>query len=109
MWLTFVNCAPADVELGPGLKGLIASVMDPPLISVLVAGIPRASALAITEAVPPSSVHPVLAVAILSVWAAHYTPEAFPIHKSVPESSPVHESASEASLIHSFAPEAFPP
>ncbi len=57
--------APADAELGPGL---IASVMNPPLMSVRAAGIPRASALAVTETVPLTSVLPVMAVAILSVW-----------------------------------------
>ncbi len=36
--------APAPAELGPGL---IASVMDPPLMSVRAAGIPTASALAV--------------------------------------------------------------
>ncbi len=49
--------APADAKLGPGL---IASVMDPPLMSVRAAGIPRASALAVTETVPLTSVLPVM-------------------------------------------------
>ncbi|MCJ8731372.1 hypothetical protein PDJAM_G00198900 [Pangasius djambal] len=42
--------APADAELGPGLMRLIASVMDPPLMSVRAAGIPEASP--VHESVP---------------------------------------------------------
>ncbi len=95
--------APVDTELG---SGLIASVMDPPLMSVRAAGIPRASALAVTETVPLTSVLPAMAVAILSVWAAHCTSEASPFHESAPEVSPVHESAPEASSVHESAPEA---
>ncbi len=79
---------PADAELGP-------SVMDLPLISVRAAGIPRASALAVTENVPLNSVLPVMAVAILCVWPAHCTPEASHVHESTSEDSPVHESAPE--------------
>ncbi len=37
--------APADAELGPRLKGLIASMMDLPLMTVRAAGIPVTSAL----------------------------------------------------------------
>ncbi len=83
---------PADAELGPVL---IASVMDPPLMSVRAAGIPRASALAVTETVPLTSVLPVMAVANLCVWAAHCTPEASSIHKSAPEPPEVAASAPE--------------
>ncbi len=72
-WGGYSTKAPADAKLGPGL---IASVMDPPLMSVRAAGIPRASALAVTETVPLTSVLPVMAVAILCMWAAHCTPEA---------------------------------
>ncbi len=86
--------APADAKLG---RGLIASVMDPPLLPVRATGIPRASALAVTETVPLNSVIPVMAVAILCVWAAHYNPEASPVHESAPEASPVPESPPEAS------------
>ncbi len=50
-------------ELGPGLIIMISSVMDPILLLVRAAGIPRASALAITETVPLLSVLPVMAVA----------------------------------------------
>ncbi len=97
--------APADAEFGPGL---IASVMDPPLMSVGAAGIPRASALAVTETVPLTSVLPVMAVAILSVWAAYCTSEASPVHESALEASSVHESASEASPVHESASGASP-
>ncbi len=45
-WGGYSTQAPADAEHGPGL---IASVMDPPLMSERAAGIPRASALAVTE------------------------------------------------------------
>ncbi len=103
--------APADA--GPGLKGLIASVMDP-LMSVRTAVIPRASTLSSLTAsthsspvgIPLSTVLPVMAVAILSVWAAHCTPEASPVHEYPPEASPVHESAPEASPVHESASEA---
>ncbi|KTG04231.1 hypothetical protein cypCar_00034529 [Cyprinus carpio] len=96
---------PADVELG---SGLIASLMDPPLVSVRAAGIPRATPLAIIEAVPLSSVLPIIMVTILSVWAAHCTPEASPVHESAPEASPVHEYTPEASPVHSYTPEVSP-
>ncbi len=33
-----------------------------------------------------------MAVAILSVWAAHCTPEASPVHEFAPKDSPVHVS-----------------
>ncbi len=54
--------------------------------------------------VPPSAALPVMAVAILSVWAAHCTPEASPVHESALESSPVHESAPKASPFHVSTP-----
>ncbi len=100
-WEGYNTQAPADAELGPGL---IASVMDPLLMSVRAAGIPRASALAVTETVPLTSVLPVMAVAILSVWAAHCTLEASPVHESAPEASPVRESAPKASPNHETTP-----
>ncbi len=93
-WGGYSTQAPADAQLGPGL---IASVMDPPLMSVRAAGIPRASALAVTETVPLTSALPVMAVAILCVWAAHCTPEACPVHEYASETSPVHKSSPEAS------------
>ncbi len=37
-----------------------------------------------------STVLPVMAIAILSVWVAHCTPEASPVDESVPEASPVY-------------------
>ncbi|KAL0203722.1 hypothetical protein M9458_001740, partial [Cirrhinus mrigala] len=58
----------------------------------------------ILEVLLPSAVLPVMAVAIPSVWAAHCTPEASPVHESVPEASPVHEPAPEASPVHEFVP-----
>ncbi|KAI2646642.1 Transposable element Tcb2 transposase [Labeo rohita] len=47
----------------------------------------------------------VMALTILSVWAAHYTPEVSSVHKSAPEVSSVHKSAPEVSSVHKFAPE----
>lgn len=67
--------------------------MDPPLLSVRATGIPRASALAITETVPLSSVLPVMLVGIVCVWATYCS--VTQIHKPAPAASPVHESASE--------------
>ncbi len=88
---------PADVELGPRWRKLIASVMDLPLLLMRAAGIRVASALsspAILEVLPPSTALPVMGVAILHVWDAHCTPETSPFHKSAPEASLVQESAS---------------
>ncbi len=64
-------------------------------MSVRAAGIPRASALAVTETVPLTSVLSVMAVANLCVWAAHCTPEASSIHESAPEPPEVAASAPE--------------
>ncbi len=61
-------------------------------MSVRAAGIPRASAMAVTETDPLTSVLPVMAVTIFSVWAAHCAPEASPVHESAPKASPVHVS-----------------
>ncbi len=78
--------APTEVPLGPRLSRMIASVIDPPLMSVRAADIPGASALAVTETVTVlTSVLPVMAVAILSVWAAHCTLEVSPVHESASE------------------------
>ncbi len=60
----------------------VSSLADPPLMSVHAAGIPRASALVVTETVPLSSVLLVMAVTILCIWATR---------SSVP--TPVLESA----------------
>lgn len=49
---------------------LASSLADPPL-AVCAVGVPRASALAVTEPVPLSSVFPVMAVTILCVLATH--------------------------------------
>ncbi len=57
---------------------------------------------------PLSTVLPVMAFAIMSMWAAHCTHEASPVHESVPETSPIQESDSEASLVHESAPETSP-
>ncbi len=92
---------PATPESVPGL---IASVLDPPLMSMWATGIPRAAARAFAETVPLTSVLPVMAVTILCVWAAHCTSEASPVHESAPEASPVHESAPEALPVHESAP-----
>ncbi len=97
--------APANAELVPGL---IASVMDPSLMSVWAASIPRASALAITETFPLTSVLPFMAVAISRLWAAHCTPEASSVHEFAPEASSVHEYAPEVSPVQESAPEACP-
>ncbi len=74
-------------------------------MSVQAAGIPvvstlsslTASTLSSLAGIPLSTVLPVMVLAILSVWAAHCTPEASPVHEPAPEASPVHESAPEAS------------
>ncbi len=90
--------APANAELGPGLKRLIASVMDLPLMSARAASIPVTSALsspAILEVLPLSAALPVMAVAILSVWAAHCTPKASSVHVSPPVPPEVAASAAE--------------
>ncbi|XP_016375597.1 DNA translocase FtsK 1-like [Sinocyclocheilus rhinocerous] len=100
--------AHANAELGRGLKRLIASVMDPPLMSVRAADIPVVPTLSSPPGIPLSTALPVMAVAILSVWAAHCAPESSPVHKSTPEASPVHESAPEASPVHESAPESAP-
>ncbi|KAI2665184.1 Protein PHOX3 [Labeo rohita] len=110
-WLSRLNSQPRclprlipiDGELGPGLTSLIASVMDPPLMLVRAAGILLASILSSLRAsthsslagIPMSTVLPVMAVAILSVWAAHCTPEVSPVHESAPEASAVLESTQE--------------
>ncbi len=74
-------------ELGPGLTAL---TLSSPL------GIPLSTAL------------PMMAVAILRIWAAHCAPEASPVHVSTPEASPAHESALEACPVHKSFLEASP-
>ncbi len=85
------------------LKRLIASMMDLPLMSVRAAGIPFMSALSssiILEVLAPSAALPVMAVTILSMWAALCAPEASSVHEPASEHSSVHKFASEASPIH---------
>ncbi|XP_042590949.1 vegetative cell wall protein gp1-like [Cyprinus carpio] len=73
---------------------LASSLADPLLTSVRAAGIPRPSAPAVTEAVPLSTVLPVMVVAIWYVWAAYCPPAST---ESVPEPSPALESVPEPS------------
>ncbi|KAL0150890.1 hypothetical protein M9458_053809, partial [Cirrhinus mrigala] len=54
--------------------------------------------------IPLSSVLPVMAVAILSVWSTHCTPESSSDHKSAPEASSDHKSVLGASPVHKFVP-----
>ncbi|KAL0180449.1 hypothetical protein M9458_022855, partial [Cirrhinus mrigala] len=52
---------------------------------------PTAFTLSSPAGIPLSSVLPVMAIAILSVWATLCTPEALSDRESAPEASPVHE------------------
>ncbi|KAI2645220.1 Streptococcal surface protein A [Labeo rohita] len=65
---------------------------------------PTASTPSSPAGIPLSTVLPVIAVAILSVWATHCTPESLSVHESAPESLFVRESVPEASHVHEFAP-----
>ncbi|KAL0162338.1 hypothetical protein M9458_041734 [Cirrhinus mrigala] len=68
----------------------------------------------VTKSVPEFSSDPpephhvmsasVMAITILSMWAAHYAPKVSPVHKSAPEVSSDHESAPEASPVGEAAP-----
>ncbi|KAL0173901.1 hypothetical protein M9458_029869, partial [Cirrhinus mrigala] len=58
--------------------------------------------------IPLSTVLPVMAVAILSVWATHCTPESLSVHESAPVASSDHKSAPEPSSVHESVPEASP-
>ncbi len=76
-------------------------------MSVQAAGIPRASEQVIKETVPIGSVLPVMAVAILCVWATHCSvtpPEPPPVHESVPEPAPALASAEEPPEVATSAP-----
>ncbi|KAL0197756.1 hypothetical protein M9458_006296, partial [Cirrhinus mrigala] len=53
--------------------------------------------------IPLSSVLPVMAIAILSVWATHCAPEASSDHKSMPEASPVQECAPMPPEVSAYA------
>ncbi len=77
-------------------------------MSVWAADIPVVSSLSSPAGIPLSAALPVMAVAILSMWAAHCTLEASPVHESAPEASPVQEFAPEASPVHESASEASP-
>ncbi|KAI2654776.1 Spermatogenesis-associated protein 21 [Labeo rohita] len=79
--------APADAELGPRLKRPVWRI----LMSTRAAGIPVVSTH--SSPVPLSTALPMMAVAILSVWAAHCGPEASSVHVCAPEAFPVHEFA----------------
>ncbi len=63
--------APADSELGPRWRKRIASMLDHPLMSVRTADIPVVSMLTSPAGIPLSTTLPVMAVAILSMWASH--------------------------------------
>ncbi|KAL0148828.1 hypothetical protein M9458_055837 [Cirrhinus mrigala] len=78
------------------------------VLSQLPSHMSTASTPSRSAGIPLSTVLPVLAVAILSVWATHCAPEASSDHESAPEASPDHESAPEASSVHRSVPEAFP-
>ncbi len=97
-----------DAELGPGLKRLIASVMDPPLMSVREVDIPVVSSFWSPAGIPLSAALPMMAVTILNMWAVHCTPQASPVHQSAPVVYSVHKFASEASSVQESAPEASP-
>ncbi len=85
------------IRLSLGVWNWASSLADPPLRSVRAAGIPRPSAVEVLEVVPLPAVLPVMAVAMLRVWAVHctLTPEPSPVQVSVPEPSPVQESIPE--------------
>ncbi|KAL0148146.1 hypothetical protein M9458_056548 [Cirrhinus mrigala] len=97
---------------------MMASMLDPSLVSVWAANIPVASAPSnqtIKEVLPPAAALPLMAVAIWCVWAAHCVPEVSSDHKSAPEVlsdlrfAPEvpsdHKSAPEVSSGHKSAPE----
>ncbi|KAI2654094.1 Telomere repeat-binding protein 3 [Labeo rohita] len=79
---------------------MMASVLDPPLMSVWAAGIPVAS-----RSCHPLLLFPLMAVAILCVWAAHSAPEVSSVHESAPEVSSVHKFTPEVPSVHESAPE----
>ncbi len=71
-----------------GRLRLASSLGDPPLRAV---GIPILSAVEVLEVIPLSTVLPVMAVAMLCVWAVHctLTPEPSPVQVSGPKPSTV--------------------
>ncbi|KAI2645231.1 Filamentous hemagglutinin [Labeo rohita] len=87
---------------------MMASVLDPPLVSVRAANLPVASAPSkptSKETLPPAAALPLMAVAIWCVWAAHCAPEVTSVHKPAPEVTTVHKSAPEVTSVHKTAPE----
>ncbi len=92
-----------DNKAFSGCLRLASSLADPPLRSMRAAGIPRPSAVEVLEVVPlsASAVLPVMAVAMLCVWAVHWTltPEPSPVQFSGPKPSQVQESVLEPSPV----------
>ncbi len=92
---------PADAPLWPGL---IASVLDPPLVSVRAAGIPRSAALSApsqepAEAAPSQELAESAPEAAPSQELAESAPEAAPsqeLAESAPEAAPSQELAESA-------------
>ncbi|KAL0155597.1 hypothetical protein M9458_049860, partial [Cirrhinus mrigala] len=74
-------------------------------MSAYAAGIPVISS---PEDIRLSTALPVMAITILSVWAAHCTPEASSVHESAPESLFLHKFVPEASPVHKFFPDVSP-
>ncbi|KAI2653851.1 Adhesive plaque matrix protein [Labeo rohita] len=86
---------------------MMASVLDPPLVSVWAANISVASAPykpTINEVLPPVAALPLMAVAIWCVWAAHCAPEVPSDHRSAPDIPSDHKSAPEVPSDHKSAP-----
>ncbi len=79
--------------------GLISSLVDPLLVSARAEGFPRAVTI--------SSVLPVMVIAILFVWATHFSttpPEPAPVHESAPEPTLVCGSGPGPAPFHESAP-----
>ncbi|KAL0153759.1 hypothetical protein M9458_050875 [Cirrhinus mrigala] len=78
---------------------MMASVLDPPLVSVRSANLPVVlahSGPTSKETLPPAAALPLMAVAIWCVWATHCAPEVTPVPKSAPEVTSGLESAPES-------------
>ncbi|KAL0152535.1 hypothetical protein M9458_052258 [Cirrhinus mrigala] len=87
---------------------MMASVLDPPLVSVRSANIPVASTPSIPtikEVLLPAAALPLMAVAIWCAWAAHCALEVPSDYKSAPEVPSDHKSASEVPSDHKSASE----
>lgn len=94
------------IKVAPRHLRLLSNLEDTPLTSVRAAGITAVmSSLGVSELVPLSTVLPVMAMAILCVWATHCslahesTMEPTPAHKSCPEPASDHESVLEPSPV----------